>query len=218
MTPPDPAAALPELRLDLRGRSFGATPVLGAMALRITRGDRLALLGPSGIGKTTLLRILLGLDRDFDGRLTGAASRAPVFQEPHLLPWRTAAQNLAITTGLDPETICRWLARVGLEGKGAHYPRQLSLGQQRRLSLARAFAIRPDILMMDEPFASLDADTAGRMIALTDAMLAETGAGLIIVTHDPAEATALAAAPMHLEGRPAVLRTTPEGKTDPGSA
>ena len=108
-----------------------------------------------------------------------------------------------IAARIDAAEAEHWLARVGLAGLGERFPRQLSLGQQRRLGLARAFAARPDILMMDEPFASLDADTAGRMIALTDVMLHETGAGLVLVTHDPREAAALRAEPVFLGGRPA---------------
>lgn len=193
------------MRLDLTARRFGDTAVLGPLSLDVARGQRIALLGPSGIGKTTLLRILLGLDKGFDGVLEATETRAPVFQEPMLLPWRTALQNLTIAAGIPRAEALHWLTRTGLEGLGDRYPRQLSLGQQRRLSLARAFAVRPDILMMDEPFASLDTDTGGRMIALTREMLAETGAGLVLVTHDPAEAEALAARPLRLEGRPAVL-------------
>lgn len=195
------------MRLELTARRFGATEVLGPLSLAVARGERVALLGPSGIGKTTLLRILLGLDRDFEGMLEAPETRAPVFQEPMLLPWRSAADNLRIATGISAAEAGGWLARTGLDGLGGRYPRQLSLGQQRRLGLARAFAMRPDILMMDEPFASLDAETGARMIALTAEMLAETGAGLVLVTHDPAEAAALGARPLHLAGRPARLVT-----------
>lgn len=191
------------MRLELTRRAFGPTEVLGALTLEVTRGQRIAVLGPSGIGKSTLLRILLGLDHGWEGRLDAPERTAPVFQEPLLLPWRNARANLTIAARITAGEADRWLARVGLEGLGARYPRQLSLGQQRRLALARAFAARPDILMMDEPFASLDADTAARMIALTDAMLEETGAGLVLVTHDPREAEALGARPMVLAGKPA---------------
>lgn len=191
------------MRLELTRRAFGPTEVLGALTLQVARGERLALLGPSGIGKSTLLRILLGLDQDFDGHLDAPERTAPVFQEPLLLPWRDARANLTIAARIDPAEADGWMTRVGLDGLGARYPRQLSLGQQRRLSLARGFAARPDILMMDEPFASLDAATAARMLDLTDAMLAETGAGLILVTHDPREADRLGARTLTLGGRPA---------------
>lgn len=193
------------MRLDLIARDFGPVRVLGAMTLSVGPGDRLAILGPSGVGKSTLLRILLGLDRGFRGQLTGNERLAPVFQQPMLLPWRTARQNLTIAAGVDDGAAEPWLDRVGLGGLGSRWPRQLSLGQQRRLALARAFAARPGILMMDEPFASLDAGTAARMIALTEAMLDETGAGLVLVTHDPSDARALGARCLSLEGHPATL-------------
>lgn len=191
------------MRLDLVRRAFGTTEVLGALSLTVTRGERVAILGPSGIGKSTLLRILLGLDTGFEGQLQVPERTAPVFQEPMLLPWRSARANLTIPARIAASEAENWLDRMGLEGLGARYPRQLSLGQQRRLALARAFAARPDILMMDEPFASLDSETAGRMLALTDTMLTETGAGLVMVTHDPTEAEILKARPLRLAGNPA---------------
>lgn len=193
------------MRLDLIARNFAQVRVLGPLTLEVARGQRIALLGPSGIGKSTLLRILLGLDTGFSGRLTAPECTAPVFQEPLLLPWRNARANLTIPARITPPEADRWLARVGLGGLAGRYPRQLSLGQQRRLALARGFAARPDILMMDEPFASLDPDTAGRMVALTGEMLAETGAGLVIVTHDAREAVALGAKQLHLAGNPATI-------------
>ena len=194
------------MRLDLTSKGFATREVLGALVLDIARGQRLAVLGPSGIGKSTLLRILAGVDTDFRGILTGDARRAVVFQEPVLLPWRDALQNVTLPTGCTPEAARDWLAQVGLAGHEDKFPRQLSSGQQRRLALARAFAAAPDILLMDEPFASLDADTGARMVALTDALLTRTGAGLVLVTHAPDEATALSAQPRHLTGQPARLQ------------
>lgn len=194
------------MRLDLQGKSFGPRAVLGPLTLSLARGERLAVLGPSGIGKSTLLRILAGLDGDYRGTLRGDERLAVVFQEPVLLPWRDAVANVTLPTGCDGATARDWLARVGLAGHEAQFPRQLSLGQQRRLALARAFAAGPDILLMDEPFASLDAATRDRMLVLTAALLEATGAGLLLVTHDPAEANALAARPLHLSGQPARLQ------------
>ena len=194
------------MRLDLISRSYAAREVLGALTLEVTHGQRLAVLGPSGIGKSTLLRILAGLDADFRGTLTGDARRAVVFQEPVLLPWRDALQNITLPTGCTAEVARDWLAQVGLAGHEAKFPRQMSLGQQRRLALARAFAAAPDILLMDEPFASLDGETAARMVALTDALLTRTGAGLVLVTHAPDEALALRAQAWHLAGQPAQLQ------------
>ncbi|MFN3274696.1 MAG: ABC transporter ATP-binding protein [Paracoccus sp. (in: a-proteobacteria)] len=197
------------MRLDLRWKSFGARPVLGPLSLSVTRGQRVAVLGPSGIGKSTLLRILAGLDARFEGRLTGADRLALVFQEPTLLPWRNAVANITLTTGATRDRARALMAEVGLSGHEDQFPRQMSLGQQRRLSLARAFAASPDILLMDEPFASLDADTAARMLDLTDALLTRSGAGLILVTHDPSEGLRLGARPLHLSGSPAVLTDQP---------
>lgn len=193
------------MRLDLDGKSFGARQVLGPLSLSVGRGERLAILGPSGIGKSTLLRIFAGLDRDFTGRLGGDARLAMVFQEPVLLPWRDAMANITLPTGCTAVSARDWLTKVGLEGRGPQYPRQLSLGQQRRLALARAFAAGPDLLLMDEPFASLDPDTAGRMVALTDRLLGTTGAGLLLVTHARDEALALDCRLLTLSGSPAQL-------------
>lgn len=194
------------MRLDLKEKSFGTRQVLGALSLTVARGERLAILGPSGIGKSTLLRILAGLDSDFRGRRQGEDRLAMVFQEPVLLPWRDAVANVTLPSGCDAATARDWLDRVGLSGHAAQFPRQMSLGQQRRLALARAFAARPDILLMDEPFASLDEDTRARMLALTAGLLDGSGAGLVLVTHDPAEARALAARPLRLGGAPAQLQ------------
>lgn len=194
------------MKLDLRGKSFGGRPVLGPIRLEVGRGQRVAVLGPSGIGKSTLLRIIAGLDREFAGEIAGTERRAVVFQEPTLLPWRRAIANITIPTGCTVGEAGALMAEVGLAGCEAQFPRQLSLGQQRRLSLARAFAARPDILLMDEPFASLDPDTGSRMIALTGALLDRSGAGLILVTHDAGEPSRLGARPLHLAGSPAILQ------------
>lgn len=193
------------MRLELRSKSFAGRLVLGSLLLEVAAGERVALLGPSGIGKTTLIRIVAGLDRNFDGSLDAPERLAMVFQEPTLLPWRTALLNVTLPTGADPDTARRLMAEVGLAGREGAYPRQLSLGQQRRLGLARAFAAHPQILLMDEPFASLDAATAGRMLDLTARLLDDSGAGLILVTHDPAEAARLGARPLVLAGSPARL-------------
>lgn len=194
------------MRLDLQSKAFGPRQVLGPLSLEIRRGQRIAVLGPSGIGKSTLLRILAGLDGRYQGRLTGDEARAVVFQEPVLLPWRDALANITIPAGCDADGARDWLKQVGLAGHEAKFPRQLSLGQQRRLALARAFAAAPDILLMDEPFASLDLATAARMLALTDQLLSRSGAGLVLVTHAPDEAAALGARALHLRGQPARLQ------------
>src|SRR5690606_24700005 len=104
------------MRLDLEAKSFGPRQVLGTLTLSVTRGERLAILGPSGIGKSTLLRILAGLDRQYQGQLQGAERLAMVFQEAVLLPWRDAVANITLPTGCDATTARDWLSEVGLEG------------------------------------------------------------------------------------------------------
>ncbi|RYI22127.1 MAG: ABC transporter ATP-binding protein [Acetobacteraceae bacterium] len=193
------------MQIDIRAKSFAGRPVLGPIHLALSQGQRVAILGPSGIGKTTFLRIVAGLDPDFDGAVTEPGRTTMVFQEPTLLPWRTALENITLAAGVTADTARRLLTEVGLDGKDALYPRQLSLGQQRRLALARAFAPSPTTLLMDEPFASLDADTAGRMLDLTAALLDRAGVSLIFVTHDPAEAARLKAQTLTLSGIPAKL-------------
>ncbi|WP_299907843.1 ATP-binding cassette domain-containing protein [uncultured Paracoccus sp.] len=201
------------MRLDLTEKHFSDRKVLGALVLQVERGQRVAVLGPSGIGKSTLLRIIAGLDREFSGRLSGEDRLAVVFQEPTLLPWRRALENITIPTGCDPALARQLMGEVGLAGREGQFPRQMSLGQQRRLALARAFAARPDILLMDEPFASLDAETAARMIDLTAALLDRSGAGLILVTHDAGEPARLGASPVTLSGQPARLQ---QARPSPG--
>lgn len=191
--------------IDIRAKSFAGRPVLGPVRLTVAQGQRVAILGPSGIGKTTLLRIVAGLDADFGGTVSAEGLTTVVFQEPTLLPWRTALENITLPAGVTPEVARALMAEVGLGGKEALYPRQLSLGQQRRLALARAFAPSPTTLLMDEPFASLDAETAGRMLDLTAALLDRSEVSLIFVTHDPAEATRLKARALTLSGSPATL-------------
>ncbi|MBL3569649.1 ABC transporter ATP-binding protein [Rhodovulum sulfidophilum] len=195
------------IQVCLLSKRFGAAEVLGRIELEVAAGETVALLGPSGIGKSTLLRIVAGLDPDFEGRVQCPERIAMVFQEPTLLPWRTALQNLRLVhPGLGRADAQDMLARVGLTDKGRAYPAQLSLGQQRRLALARAFAGRPQALVLDEPFASLDPETAEAMLALTERLIAEARPATLLVTHARAEAERLASRIHVLVGQPAVLR------------
>ena len=193
------------LALDLQAADHGGGPVLGPLSLSVGPGETVALTGPSGIGKTTLLRIIAGLHRGWRGRLDLPGRLAMVFQEPVLLPWRSARQNITLATGCAPQAAQAALESVDLGGKADEFPGQLSLGQQRRLSLARVFAMQPDVLLMDEPFVSLDPALADEMMALFERLRAARPLATVIVTHAPAEADRLATRILRLEGRPAQL-------------
>ncbi|WP_120634965.1 ABC transporter ATP-binding protein [Ruegeria sp. EL01] len=181
------------IHIDIRQKQFGDICVLGPIVFDIAQGETVALTGPSGIGKTTLLRLVAGIDDAFDGQITRPERLAIVFQEPTLLPWRSALDNLTLVhpelTHAQAEAA---LNSVGLSGKGGLFPGQLSLGQQRRLSLARAFAGRPEFLIMDEPFVSLDRDTAETMLALTEDLISQHQPSTLFVTHSMPEAERLA--------------------------
>jgi NitT/TauT family transport system ATP-binding protein len=196
------------IEIDITRKSYGDQPVLGNVFLEIPAGDCVAVLGPSGIGKTTLLRIAAGLDQDFEGSVARPERVAMVFQEPTLLPWRTVGDNIKLITGIPDEAVEEALGRVGLEGRSSHLPDQLSLGQRRRLSLARAFAAKPQFLVMDEPFASLDKALANDMIELTLDLLKDASIATLLVTHSENEADRLARSVYRLQGQPATLSQT----------
>lgn len=186
----------------LRGvtRRFGDATVLRALDLEIPRGDIVALLGRSGSGKSTALRILAGLDREHDaGSVHIDGAPAVVFQDSRLLPWRTVAEN--VRHGLNRVEVGRAeksarvtgiLAEVGLEGREGAYPGELSGGQAQRTSLARALVAEPALLLLDEPFGALDALTRRTMHRLLLRLWAHHGLGVLLVTHDVDEAVALA--------------------------
>ncbi len=194
------------MQVEILAKSYGSKAVLGKIAFRVDKGEVLAVTGPSGIGKSTLLRVIAGLDRDFfDGRVEGVGHLAMVFQEPTLLPWRTALDNLLIVTGCGLAAARTALREVGLADEEAAFPSALSLGQQRRLSLARAIVVEPDSLLLDEAFVSLDDETAWRMRALTLALLHRRQVASLLVTHDLAEVAMLADRVTYLDGAPASL-------------
>lgn len=186
------------LQVAIRAKCFGSTEILRDLVFQVARGEVLAVLGPSGVGKSTLLRIIAGLDTGFEGQVRREGRLAMVFQEPTLMPWRSALDNLRLTTGVTAQQAEAALSRVGLAGKGALFPGQLSLGQQRRLSLARAYAAKPDILLLDEPFVSLDQALVADMLALTESVIAEQRPATVFVTHAQDEADRLATRQMVL--------------------
>lgn len=179
--------------------------LLHDVALQAGAGDVIAVLGASGTGKTATLRILLGLDRDFEGVVRCAAQRiGALFQEPRLLPWRTIGENirLAVPRGQPVPDVAALLLDVGLPQVEMLYPRQISLGMARRAALARALAIAPDLLILDEPFASLDPGAAG----LVAARLARVGdTPMVVAMHEIGRATEMATRIVVLAGRPATV-------------
>jgi sulfonate transport system ATP-binding protein len=178
----------------------------------------LALLGPSGCGKTTTLRVVAGLDRDYEGSVVlpaGSRGAGPavsfVFQEPRLLPWRTVRENVGIVLPKslrDGRRVEEMLRGVGLDGAGDLFPGELSGGMQRRAALARAFVAEPDLLLLDEPFVSLDEESAGQLRALLAGMLARRRITTLLVTHDIREAVELADRILALSGPPARVTGT----------
>lgn len=202
---PQPASettAPPVLEVQVRGFEVASTPILGPVSLTVAPSETVALVGPSGVGKTSLLRIIAGLEDRFDGTCAVAGRVAMVFQEPTLLPWCSVQENLTVTTGITADQAQTALAEVGLAGRQGDYPHQLSLGQQRRLSLARAFAVKPDLLLMDEPFVSLDPDLVEDMMALFIKLRASQTVATLLVTHVEAEAARLADRIITLGGSP----------------
>ncbi|MCQ0093108.1 ABC transporter ATP-binding protein [Roseovarius sp. M141] len=197
------------IRVDIRRKAFGEIEILRDISFAVAPGKTVAVLGPSGIGKSTLLNLIAGIDSAFTGQITRAARMAIVFQEPVLLPWRSVLQNITLVhADLARDAALAALARVGIADKAALFPGQLSLGQQRRVALARAFAGRPQLLIMDEPFASLDPATSDDMLVLTEALIAETGPATIFVTHARSEAERLADQIFELGGFPATIVTS----------
>lgn len=192
-------------RLDLQELTLSGTQILGPLSFTVEEQETVAILGPSGIGKTSLLRILAGFETRFKGHLTGSRDLAYVFQEPTLMPWRSSLANLTLATGCSAEAAKEWLDAVGLADKAAHFPGQLSLGQQRRLALARAFAARPRLLLMDEPFVSLDEDLLGEMMDVFDELRRRHQTTTILVTHSRQEVMRLATRVVTLSGAPATI-------------
>ena len=181
--------------------SYGAEPVLEGANLYVEAGQFVSLVGPSGSGKSSLLRAIMGLQRPSAGTVTLDLDRRDLgilFQDDALLPWRTALDNVALGLRIrgQPRPHARneaeaWLSRLGLAGFGERFPRALSGGQRKRVALAQVLALRPRLLLMDEPFASLDAIVRHRITQdLLDLVEGEK-ISVLLVTHDLEEALAL---------------------------
>ena len=172
---------------------FGEKQILDRCTIQLEEGERLALMGPSGCGKTTLLRIALSLQKPDSGSVICTASRtAAVFQEPRLLPWLTAAENINLVLSDRAESMkdaLAWLRRLELLEARDLLPAKLSGGMQQRLSLARALAVKPQLLVLDEPFKAMDEALHGRILRLTSE--AAKNAAILLATHSEEEARAL---------------------------
>ena len=181
------------LRVVIDSKAFARVPVLSQVRFEARTGEVLALLAPSGTGKTTTLRIVLGLDRDFAGSVVRPAGRiGTVFQEPRLLPWLSVAANIALVAPeLTRAAVDGLLASVGLHEQGDLLPKQISLGMARRAAIVRAMAVRPSLLVLDEPFASLEPNLAARLAASVTRQARDRGAIVLVATHDLDQALAL---------------------------
>ena len=213
-----PAGDPARLEVLIRHKSYRAASgarldVLGDLTLSVPNGEVAALVGPSGCGKTTLLRIVVGLDRDFDGtvRLPAHGRLGVVFQEPRLLPWRNVEDNVRLAAPLASDRILNALfATLGLAEHRRHYPGELSLGLARRVALARAFAVEPELLVLDEPFVSLDAALASRLRTELAELVTRRPVTTLLVTHSIDEAIGLADRVFLLSASPArVLADVP---------
>ena len=218
VSPTDAAPVSASVGLDAVYRHFGSgrsrVDVLRDISLTIRAGEIVALLGPSGCGKSTLLRLIAGLDHPSQGTVTiddspvqGVDPRsAVVFQEPRLLPWRSLRDNvkLGMRGQGGNDDIDALLAQVGLAGFENHLPKEVSGGMAQRAALARGLAGHPGVLLLDEPFAALDALTRLQMQDLLAEVAQRTGATVIFVTHDIDEA-------LHLADRVVVMAGRGEG-------
>jgi NitT/TauT family transport system ATP-binding protein len=219
------AASGAENGLSLRGigvtyslaRTGAELTAMVGVDLTVARGEFVAIVGPSGCGKTTLLNLVAGLLHEYRGqahfggrRIDGPGrERAVVFQSPSLLPWRTVHANIAYGLELQGASraeierrVDRYLRMVGLQGFAGSYPRELSGGMQQRVNLARALAVEPELLLLDEPFSALDALTREAMQVELQSIWLQTRATALLVTHQIDEAVFLADRVVVLSARP----------------
>ena len=206
-----PAGVTSRFEIRIEGKthfSAGGTSLVAIrdFVLDVEPESMTVLMGPSGCGKTTLLRIVAGLDDRFTGTV-GVPSNARIglmFQEPRLLPWRTVRQNIELVAapGFSEDDLQRLAHAVGIADMLPRYPQELSLGLARRVALARAFATKPDLLLLDEPFVSLDERTADRLRRLLLDVWQARPTTAILVTHNAREAILLADQLVLLAPRP----------------
>jgi NitT/TauT family transport system ATP-binding protein len=201
------------LEVDITGKTFRNAAgeqhdVIAGVAFTLDAGEVGVLVGPSGCGKSTMIKILAGLDPDFQGRI----SRPPgarigiVFQEPRLLPWRSVEENVRLVAPLaDDAKLAELFEILELNAHRNHFPGELSLGLARRVALARAFAVEPDFLILDEPLASLDNALAARLRDQIAILVEGRSVTTLLVTHDVDDAVRLGDRLFLLSPRPARL-------------
>lgn len=216
--------------IDIRAKRFdGATGLLfDWLQLDVAEGEVLALVGPSGVGKSTLLRMIAGIDTTFDGVISvfgkPASEGGPpgfVFQDPRLLPWLSAVANIrAVSPATTMDEAAVLLGEMGLSGFEAALPGSLSGGMQRRVALARALAVEPRLLLLDEPFVSIDRKLVRELHDVISRIAEKRRPTMILVSHDPEDAARLADRVILLQGRPARIDSetyldTPRDARDP---
>jgi ABC-type nitrate/sulfonate/bicarbonate transport system ATPase subunit len=199
------------LEVDIASKTFKSAAgeqhdVIAGVAFALDAGEVGVLVGPSGCGKSTMLRILAGLDHDFQGRVSRPAGARIgfVFQEPRLLPWRSVEENVRLVAPLANEAKLSALFEIlELKAHRNHFPGELSLGLARRVALARAFAIEPEFLILDEPLASLDVALAARLRDEIALLMDGRSMITLLVTHDVDDAVRLGDRLFLLSPRPA---------------
>jgi len=181
--------------------SYGGEPVLEGVSLTVEDGQFVSLVGPSGSGKSSLLRAVIGLQQPLSGSVETGLPPSQVgilFQDDALLPWKTVRDNVALGltfNGIERRTALAeaeaWLERLDLAGFGDRFPRHLSGGQRKRAALAQVLAMKPKLILMDEPFASLDAIVRARVVKDVVALVERERISVLLVTHDLEEALSL---------------------------
>ncbi|MFE3547070.1 ABC transporter ATP-binding protein [Streptomyces kronopolitis] len=200
--PPPPAGSGAAVEVGGLVRAFGDRVVIDGLELSVRPGEFVALLGRSGCGKSTLLRVLAGLDREITGEVLVPRRKAVAFQAPRLMPWKRVWRNVLLGLPGRPQrdSAVRALAEVGLGHRADAWPKTLSGGEAQRASLARALVREPDLLLLDEPFGSLDALTRLKAQRLVAELWQERGCAVLLVTHDVEEALLLADRVLVMEG------------------
>jgi sulfonate transport system ATP-binding protein len=169
------------MKFTFASKSFGTQTILAPLTLALEKGTVTALMGPSGSGKTTLLKMIAGLDQDDTQTPKSPLKIGMMFQEPRLLPWKTLRENIEVAGPVGD-----LLQALNLDDTSAYYPRQLSLGMAKRVGFARAIASKPELLLLDEPFTSLDDARVDLMRAIIIGTKNRLNIPILITTHDRA--------------------------------